>query len=52
MCDYVVEIETPEALREKKNADGNKSTSAQIYDKVFEAARKSAEYLKKAKFVK
>ncbi len=52
MSDYVVEIETPEALREKKNADGSKYTSEQISDKVFEAARKSAEYLKKAKFVK
>ena len=52
MSDYVVEIETPEALREKKNADGSKYTSEQISDEVFEAARKSAEYLKKAKFVK
>ncbi len=52
MKNYVVEIETPRALREKVNADGSKYTQDQIMDEVFEAARKSAEYLKKAKFVK
>ena len=52
MKDYVVEIETPEALREKKNADGSKYTSEQIMDEVFDAARKSAAYLNNAKFVK
>ena len=52
MKDYVVEIETPGALREKVNADGSKYTQDQIMDEVFEAARKSAEYLKKSKFVK
>jgi sugar phosphate isomerase/epimerase len=52
MKDYVVEIETPKVLREKKNADGSKYTSDQIMDEVFDAARKSAEYLNNAKFVK
>lgn len=52
MKDYVVEIETPGSLREKKNADGSKYTSEQVSDEIFEAARKSAEYLKKATFVK
>ena len=52
MNDYGVEIETPKSLREKKNTDGSKYTSEQITEEIFEAARKSAEYLKKAKFVK
>lgn len=52
MKDYVVEIETPKALREKKNADGSKYTSEQIMEEVFDAARKSAAYLNNAKFVK
>lgn len=52
MKEYVVEIETPKALREKKNADGSAYTQQQISDEMFEAARKSALYLKKAKFVK
>jgi len=52
MKDYVVEIETPRALREKKNADGSKYTQDQVMDEVFEAARLSAEYLNNAKFVK
>ncbi len=51
MNDYVVEIETPKDLREKKNADGSKYTQRQIMDEMFEAARKSAEYLNNAKFV-
>lgn len=52
MKDYVVEIETPESLRQKKNADGSKYTDAQIMEEVFDAARKSAEYLNNASFVK
>lgn len=52
MKDYVVEIETPKALREKKNADGSKYSQDQIMEEVFQAARKSAEYLNKASFVK
>jgi Sugar phosphate isomerases/epimerases len=52
MKDYFVEIETPRSLREKKNADGSKYTQDQVMDGMFEAARKSAEYLEKAKFVK
>lgn len=52
MSDYVVEIETPKALREKTNADGTPYTSEQVSDEVFEAARKSAEYLRNAEFVR
>jgi sugar phosphate isomerase/epimerase len=52
MKEYVVEIETPRALREKKNADGSNYTQDQIMDEMFEAARKSAEYLSNADFVK
>lgn len=52
MKDYVVEIETPKALSEKKNADGSKYSQDQIMEEVFQAARKSAEYLNKASFVK
>lgn len=52
MKNYIVEIETPGALREKKNADGSKYTKDQIMDEVFKAAQKSADYLNNAKFVK
>lgn len=52
MKDYFVEIETPKSLREKTNTDGSKYTSDQVMDEVFEAARKSIEYLQNAKFVK
>ena len=52
MKDYVVEIETPRSLRQKTNADGSRYTQDQIMDEMFEAARKSAEYLQNAKFVK
>ncbi|MDD6210848.1 MAG: sugar phosphate isomerase/epimerase [Bacteroidales bacterium] len=52
MKDYFVEIETPGFIREKKNADGSKYTQEQVMDEVFKAARKSADYLKRAKFVK
>ena len=52
MKDYVVEIETPRSLRQKTNADGSRLTQDQIMDEMFEAARKSAEYLQNAKFVK
>ncbi len=50
--DFVVEIETPRDLRNKTNADGSKYTQDQIMDEVFLAAKKSAEYLQNAKFVK
>ena len=52
MKDYVVEIETPGWLRNEKNADGSKLTQEQIMERVFDAARKSADYLSAAKFVK
>lgn len=52
MSDYLVEIETPRWLREKKNADGSKYTADQINDALFDAATKSYNYLSKAKFVK
>jgi len=52
MKNYFVEIETPKALSEKKNADGSTYSKDQVMDEMFEAARKSAEYLKSAKFVK
>lgn len=52
MKDYVVEIETPKALREKTNADGSKYTQEQISEEMFKAAQESAAYLAKAKFVK
>ncbi len=52
MKDYVVEIETPKWLREKTNEDGSAYTSEQVMNEMFEAARKSAEYLRNASFVK
>lgn len=52
MKDFVVEIETPRELRNKTNADGSKYTEEQISDEMFNAAKKSAAYLRKAKFVK
>lgn len=52
MKNYVVEIEIPKALREKKNADGSKYTKEQISEEMFKAAAKSADYLKNASFVK
>ena len=52
MKDYVVEIEKPGWLREKKNADGTPYTKEQISEEMFQAAAKSAEYLKNASFVK
>ena len=52
MKDYVVEIETPKALREKTNADGSKYIQEQISEEMFKAAQESAAYLAKAKFVK
>ena len=52
MKDYVVEIETPGWLREKKNADGSAYTKEQISEEMFQAAAESAEYLKNASFVK
>lgn len=52
MKDFVVEIETPQSLREKKNEDGSKYTAEQINNELLTAARFSVEYLNKAKFVK
>ncbi len=52
MKDYVVEIETPGWLREKKNADGSAYTKDQISEEMFQAAAESAEYLRNAPFVK
>lgn len=52
MKDYFVEIEIPKSLREKKNADGSKYDKSQVMEEMFKAAEKSAEYLRKAKFVK
>ena len=47
MKDYVVEIEMTPEVREKAKADNDAAM-----DMMFEAARKSAAYLKNAKFVK
>ena len=47
MKDYVVEIEMTRDVREKAKTDNDAAM-----DMMFEAARKSAEYLKKADFVK
>lgn len=52
MKDYVVEIEIPKTLKEKKNADNSQYTQDQIMNEMFEAANKSAEYLDNASFVK
>ena len=52
MSEYFVEIETPRELAEKTHADGSRYTQEEITEEVFEAARKSAEYLNAAKFVK
>ena len=52
MKDYVVEIETPGWLREKKNADGTPYSQEQIMDEMFQAAAESADWLSKADFVK
>ncbi len=52
MKEYVVEIETPKSLREKKNPDGSAYTAEQINNELFTAARLSADYLRRANFVK
>lgn len=52
MKDYVVEIETPQFLREKKNEDGTPLSNEQIAEETFLAAEKSAAYLNEAAFVK
>jgi len=52
MKNYFVEIETPKSLSEKKNVDGSTYSKDQVMEEMFEAARKSAEYLKNAQFVK
>ncbi|MBR2014699.1 MAG: sugar phosphate isomerase/epimerase [Alistipes sp.] len=52
MKDYVVEIETPQFLREKTNEDGTPYTQEQIVEETFLAAEKSAAYLNEAAFVK
>lgn len=52
MTDFFVEIEIPQSLREKTNADGSKYNNDQIMEEMFKAAEKSMQYLKNAKFVK
>lgn len=52
MKDYVVEIETPQFLREKTNEDGTPLSNEQIVEETFLAAEKSAAYLNEAAFVK
>lgn len=52
MKDYVVEIEIPGWLREERNAAGEKLSDEEIMAHMFEAAKQSAKYLSKAKFVK
>ena len=52
MKDYVVEIETPGWLREKTNEDGSPYSAEQIVEATFDAAQKSADYLRAAEFVK
>lgn len=52
MKDFFVEIEIPQSLREKTNADGSKYNNDQIMEEMFKAAEKSMQYLKNAKFVK
>ncbi len=52
MKDYFVEIETSKELTEKVNADGTPLTREQIDAEMLKAAKKSAEYLKNASFVK
>lgn len=52
MNSWFVEVETPESLRNQKNPDGTPLTEAQIDEAKLEAVRASAEYLRKAKFVK
>ncbi|MBQ4541122.1 MAG: sugar phosphate isomerase/epimerase, partial [Alistipes sp.] len=47
--DFVVEIETPRELRAQR---GDAAAQQKTNDAMFEAAKKSAEYLQKAKFVK
>lgn len=52
MKDFFVEIEIPQSLRDKTNADGSKYNNDQIMEEMFKAAEKSMQYLKNAKFVK
>lgn len=52
MKDYVVEIEIPGWLREERNAAGEKLSDEEIMERMFDAAKQSAKYLAKAKFVK
>lgn len=52
MKDFFVEIEIPQSLRDKTNADGSKYTGDQIMEEMFKAAEKSIDYLRKADFVK
>lgn len=52
MKDYVVEIEIPGWLREEHNAAGEKLSDEEIMERMFDAAKQSAKYLSKAKFVK
>ncbi len=52
MKDWFVEIETPKFLKEATNPDGTLFSQEQIDAAKLEAARKSAEYLRNASFVK
>lgn len=52
MKDYVVEIETLRSWREEVDAEGNKLTEKVFVERKFDAAAKSAEFLKNAAFVK
>ena len=52
MKDYFVEIETPQELRDKVNADGTPLTREQMDAEMLQAAKKSAEYLQNATFVR
>lgn len=49
---YFVEIETPQWLRDKKNADGSKYTEDQVENEMFKASEESYKYLEQASFVK
>lgn len=52
MKDYVVEIEVPEWLRKEHNEAGELLDGEEILERKFEAAKQSARYLSKARFVK
>ena len=52
MKDYVVEIEIPGWLRKEHNAAGELLDENEIMERMFDAAKQSARYLAKARFVK